>query len=135
MKLRRLMQLPVEDKAYQRAALCVTAKLARQVQRWVKRFRSIRHRHSPDVRFGPKATGLVRLGAESGEKREPVSDIDTVVVDSLKVLDPRRPIREADIRSAAKLFGYSMISSASSKNGSGILSPIALAVLRFTISS
>jgi len=28
MKLRRLMQLPVEGKAYQRAALCVTAKLA-----------------------------------------------------------------------------------------------------------
>jgi hypothetical protein len=26
-----------------------------------------------------------------------VSDIDTEVVDSLKVLDPRRPIREADI--------------------------------------
>ena len=36
-------------------------------------------------------------GAESEEKREPVSDIDTEVVDSLKVLDPRRPIREADI--------------------------------------
>ena len=28
------------------------------------------------------------LGAESEEKREPVSDIDTGVVDSLKVLDP-----------------------------------------------
>jgi hypothetical protein len=27
-----------------------------------------------------------------------VSDIDTVVVDSLKALDPDRPIREADIR-------------------------------------
>ena len=26
-----------------------------------------------------------------------MSDIDTVVVDSLKVLDPERPIREADI--------------------------------------
>ena len=33
--------------------------------------------------------------ANSGEKHEPVSDIDTVVVDSLKVLDPERPIREA----------------------------------------
>ena len=33
----------------------------------------------------------------SEEKREPVSDIDTAVVDSLKVLDPKRPIREADI--------------------------------------
>jgi hypothetical protein len=27
-----------------------------------------------------------------------VSDIDTVVVDSLKALDPNRPIREADIK-------------------------------------
>jgi hypothetical protein len=36
--------------------------------------------------------------ADSEEKQEPVSDIDTVMVDSLKVLDPRRPIREADIR-------------------------------------
>jgi hypothetical protein len=29
-----------------------------------------------------------------------VSDIDTVVVDSLKALDPERPIREADIVAA-----------------------------------
>ena len=36
------------------------------------------------------------LGAESEEKREPVSDIGTAVVDSLKVLDLERPIREAD---------------------------------------
>ena len=35
------------------------------------------------------------LGADSEEKREPASDIDAVVVDSLKVLDPIRPIREA----------------------------------------
>jgi hypothetical protein len=35
--------------------------------------------------------------ADSEEKREPVKDIDTAVVDSLKVLDPNRPIREADI--------------------------------------
>ena len=27
-----------------------------------------------------------------------MSDIDTVAVDSLKALDPKRPIREADIR-------------------------------------
>jgi hypothetical protein len=33
----------------------------------------------------------------SEEKREPVSDIDTAAADSLKVLDPKRPIREADI--------------------------------------
>jgi hypothetical protein len=37
------------------------------------------------------------LGADSEEKHEPVSDIDTVVVDSLKALDPEWPIREADI--------------------------------------
>ena len=37
------------------------------------------------------------LGADSEEKHEPVSDIDTVAVDSLKALDPKRPIREADI--------------------------------------
>ena len=33
--------------------------------------------------------------AVSGEKREPASDIDTGVVDSLKALDPECPIREA----------------------------------------
>src|SRR5262249_19831686 len=33
---------------------------------------------------------------DSEEKHEPVSDIDTVVVDSLKALDPEWPIREAD---------------------------------------
>ena len=36
-------------------------------------------------------------GADSEEKHEPVSDIDTAVADSLKVLDLKRPIREADI--------------------------------------
>jgi hypothetical protein len=30
-----------------------------------------------------------------------VSDIDTAVVDSLKALDPKRPIREADINGCA----------------------------------
>ncbi len=39
-------------------------------------------------------------GADSEEKHEPVSDTDTVVVDSLKALDPNRPIREADMREA-----------------------------------
>jgi hypothetical protein len=39
---------------------------------------------------------LEGLSADSEEKREPVSDIDAVVVDSLKALDPERPIREAD---------------------------------------
>ena len=36
-------------------------------------------------------------GADSEEKHEPVSDIDTAVADSLKVLDLKRPIREVDI--------------------------------------
>jgi hypothetical protein len=36
--------------------------------------------------------------ADSEEKHEPVSDIDTAAVDSLKALDPERPIREADKR-------------------------------------
>jgi len=34
-------------------------------------------------------------GADSEEKREPVSDIDIAVADSLKVFDLKRPIREA----------------------------------------
>jgi hypothetical protein len=37
------------------------------------------------------------LRADSEEKREPASDIETAEVDSLKALDPERPIREADI--------------------------------------
>jgi hypothetical protein len=36
-------------------------------------------------------------GADSEEKREPVSDIDIAVVDSLKALDLKWPIREADM--------------------------------------
>jgi hypothetical protein len=36
-------------------------------------------------------------GADSEEKHEPVSDIDTAAADSLKVLDLKRPIREADV--------------------------------------
>ena len=38
--------------------------------------------------------------ADSEEKHEPASDIDTAVADSLKVLDPKWPIREADIDQA-----------------------------------
>ena len=44
---------------------------------------------------------MERPGADSEEKREPVGDIDIAVVDSLKVLDPRRPIREADMASVS----------------------------------
>ena len=37
------------------------------------------------------------LCADSVEKHEPVSDINTTAANSLKALDPNRPIREADI--------------------------------------
>jgi len=40
-------------------------------------------------------------GADSEEKHEPVSDIDTAAADSLKVLDLKRPIREADMAGIA----------------------------------
>jgi hypothetical protein len=46
-------------------------------------------------------------GADSEEKHEPVSDIDTVVVDSLKALDPEWPIREANVNSAVRPSGAS----------------------------
>ena len=39
------------------------------------------------------------LAPISEEKHEPASDIDIVAMDSLKALDPKRPIREADINS------------------------------------
>jgi hypothetical protein len=46
----------------------------------------------------PSSTPIMEgPGADSEEKHEPASDIDTVVVDSLKALDPKRPIREADM--------------------------------------
>jgi hypothetical protein len=49
---------------------------------------------------------LEGLSADSEEKREPVSDIDAVVVDSLKALDPERPIREADSPRTSPLDRY-----------------------------
>jgi hypothetical protein len=52
----------------------------------------------PCLNFLTKKAPYKGPDADSEEKREPVSDIDTAVVDSLKVLDPKRPIREADIR-------------------------------------
>ena len=42
------------------------------------------------------------------EKREPVSDIDTAAADSLKVLDPGRPIREADVPRSSKFWSFSV---------------------------
>ena len=49
------------------------------------------------INFLTKKTPYKGLGADSEEKHEPVSDIDTAAADSLKVLDPNRPIREADV--------------------------------------
>src|ERR1700720_1424675 len=40
------------------------------------------------INFLTKKTPYKGLGADSEEKHEPVSDIDTAVVDSLKALDP-----------------------------------------------
>jgi hypothetical protein len=46
--------------------------------------------------------------AESEEKREPASDIDTPVMDRLKVLDPEWPIRqETDISDPISQCGAS----------------------------
>ena len=42
-------------------------------------------------------------GADSEEKHEPARDIDTAAVDSLKALDPERPIREATIGGTIRL--------------------------------
>ena len=53
---------------------------------------------------------MERPGADSEEKREPVGDIDIAVVGSLKVLDPRRPIREADMCSAVGHVDFGAIS-------------------------
>jgi hypothetical protein len=44
-----------------------------------------------------------KTGADSEEKHEPASDIDIAAVSSLKALDPKRPIREADIRTGKPL--------------------------------
>src|ERR1700751_3206946 len=49
------------------------------------------------INFLTKKPPYKGLGADSEEKHEPVSDIDTAAADSLKVLDPKRPIREADM--------------------------------------
>jgi len=53
------------------------------------------------IRARPRIPWWKGLGADSEEKREPVSDIDTAAADSLKVLDPKRPIREADMTGLA----------------------------------
>src|SRR5215211_566765 len=78
------------------------------------------------------------------EKHEPASDIDTALMDSLEVLDPERPSREADIvrpprqvrlvpfqdSCIAAIASYSMTSSARASSAGGIARPSAFAVLR-----
>src|SRR5438046_2029071 len=49
------------------------------------------------------------LGADSEEKRDPASDINTRVVESLKVLDPNRPIREADMPPSSRRLIHSTL--------------------------
>ena len=51
----------------------------------------------PSLNFLTKKAPYKGLSADSEEKHEPASDIDTIAMDSLKALDPKRPIREADI--------------------------------------
>src|SRR5262245_26105160 len=64
--------------------------------------------HSEGTRCATLANSLTKKapykgrGADSGEKHEPVSDIDTAMTDSLKALDPNRPIREADVLGQAE---------------------------------
>jgi hypothetical protein len=48
-------------------------------------------------------------GADSEEKRVLASDLDTVMVDSLKALDLSRPIREADIGHGHRWGGYIVV--------------------------
>ena len=50
------------------------------------------------INFLTKKAPYKGLCADSEEKHEPASDIDTVAVDSLKALDPNRPIREVTLR-------------------------------------
>ena len=45
-------------------------------------------------------------GADSEEKHEPVSDIEPAAVDSLKALDPKRPIREATEERTSLYVGF-----------------------------
>src|SRR5262245_37022204 len=93
--------------------------------------------HSEGTRCATLANSLTKKApykgrsADSEEKREPVSDIDTAVVDGLKALDPNRPIREAtEVRcrkaSLCATSGHSITSSARASTLSGTSKPSAL---------
>jgi hypothetical protein len=50
-----------------------------------------------NTRSAVTASGIALPSCDSEEKHEPVSDIDTEAVDTLKALDPNPPIREPNI--------------------------------------
>ncbi len=67
---------------------------------WTYRCQSAGKAAAKIVPLPPRTPCWKGLGADSEEKREPVSDINTAMVDrvdSLKALDTKPPIREADI--------------------------------------
>ena len=64
---------------------------------WTYRRQSAGKAAAKIVPLHPRTPCWKGLCADSEEKREPVSDINTAIVDSLKALDSKRPIREADI--------------------------------------
>jgi len=64
---------------------------------WTYRYHSTGKAAAKIVPLRPRTPCWKGLSADSEEKREPVSDINTAMVGSLKVLDPKRPIREADV--------------------------------------
>src|SRR5580698_6346200 len=72
---------------------------------WTYRCQSAGKAAPKIVPLPPRTPCWKGLGADSEEKREPVSDINTALVDSLKALDSERPIREADIPSFASITG------------------------------
>jgi hypothetical protein len=97
------------DEVIEYTGICCTAfwsRLAHRRHQSMSAMRSLsRAQRTPsNGRKGTSCTSMSAVSiptpitrANSEEKREPVSDIETAVVDSLKALDPKRPIREADI--------------------------------------
>jgi len=64
---------------------------------WTYRDQSAGKAAQKIVPLRPRTRSWKGHSADSEEKREPVSDINTAMVDCLKVLDPKPPIREAVI--------------------------------------
>src|SRR5215471_15509195 len=57
-------------------------------------------------------------GADSEEKHEPASDIDAALMESLKTLDPNRPIREADMTVCERPFAVALLMTQSGPDAS-----------------